>query len=140
VQFSGRTVARIHLLLVRFRFRFFTWRCRKLAGFPRVRAWARQSSPLHLRSSSRPLHCGLPRGFPFGGHGTGGQSSLVVMVEHWRARRVDSLSHTSSMNSKLNVCTTRRPFPVIALRSGATVPNTTHCCPLPSSSPPVLDT
>jgi hypothetical protein len=63
-------------------FRFITRTCRKLAPLPGVHVWGRRASPLHLRSSSRPLHRGRSRGFRVGGHCAGGQSSIVAMVEH----------------------------------------------------------
>jgi hypothetical protein len=83
VQLTCRAVARIRLLPMRCKFSFVfwqrMWRCRKLARFPGVHVWGRRSSPLHCRSGSRPLQRGLSRGFHFGGHGAGGQSSMVVM-------------------------------------------------------------
>jgi hypothetical protein len=114
VRFSGRTVARIHLLPVRFGSRFITRRCRKLAGFPgmgkTVLAFALALQFAAARSwavSWLSFWGPLPW-----------WSSIVAMVEHWRARGVDSPCHTSSTNSNLNVCTTRAaPTSALSLSS-----------------------
>jgi hypothetical protein len=117
---------------------WLTRRSTKMLGFSGVHVRGRRSFALQVGSSLRPLHRGLCRGFTFGGHGAGGILSIVVMVERWRARRVYALSPTSSRNSKFDVSKTRRPFPIIALRSRPTISSTTHRCRLPASSPPVL--